>query len=285
MLSCLHIFHGGKMKKTLFLLITILALLLLSACSEKDDNPTDTNIYGYSLDQFIDKAVVTDSLDATAADSLDFRNLFNYEIVGSDGFSPRSSSYAGYDLDWNSFKAGYIVPSDGNRTWFADASLPGAFRVRNTSTLRLYRKVEVAAGAKSTKDVELKGLTAYQIPNWNSVSEAAIKLSDLVQGIAAYDSIKFVAFDGYTKYYNSAQIADGYYLLNSEVTTFPTLNGEMAGSLKKFKKLAAVEAMGATTAQTYSFALADSTNADVAFTIPASFEGFTNTALTDYAGK
>ncbi|PKN79352.1 MAG: hypothetical protein CVU48_05560 [Candidatus Cloacimonetes bacterium HGW-Cloacimonetes-1] len=274
------------MKKTLFLFITILALLLLSACSEKDNNPLDTNIYGYSLDQFIDKAVVTDSLDTTAADSLDFRNLYNYEIVSAtDGFSPRNSSYAGYDLGWNAFRNGYIVPSDGKRTWFSDASLPGAFRVRNTGTLRLYRKVEVSAGAKSTKTVELKGLTIHQITNWNSQMEDAIKLSDLVQGIAAYDSVKFVAFDNYTKYYSAAQIADGYYLLNSEVTTFPTLKGSMLNNMKKFRKLATVEAIGAPSAQAHSFALADSTKADVIFTVPDSFNGFTSTVLTDYAGK
>ena len=47
------------MKKVLFLLL-VLAALLIGACSENDD-PTDVNIYGYKLHQFIDKAAVNAS--------------------------------------------------------------------------------------------------------------------------------------------------------------------------------------------------------------------------------
>jgi len=58
--------------------------------------------------------------------------------------------------------------------------------------------------------------------------------------VADYDSVRFTAPDGYVKYYNPKQIHDGYYLLNSEVTTFPSFNASMPGSQKKFKKLASV---------------------------------------------
>src|SRR5512133_2100839 len=112
MLSCLHVLHGGKMNKFLLIMLSIITILGMVACSEKDDNPTDVGVYGYKLDQFITKSVVADSVDSEAADTTDFRNLFNYEIVsGEDGFSPRLSANAGYDLNWNAFKAGFLVPT------------------------------------------------------------------------------------------------------------------------------------------------------------------------------
>ena len=84
------------MKKFSVILIAILTLFMF-ACSEKDDNPTEVNVYGYKLDQFIFNTVLRDLIDPNASDTLNFRNLFAYEIIASDGFSPRNSSYAGYD--------------------------------------------------------------------------------------------------------------------------------------------------------------------------------------------
>ncbi|MDD3828471.1 MAG: hypothetical protein PHY79_21115, partial [Anaerolineae bacterium] len=63
------------MKRTVFIAVMLLALLIF-ACSEKDNNPTDTNIYGYSLDQFITKLTVRNLVDPGAADTTDFRALF-----------------------------------------------------------------------------------------------------------------------------------------------------------------------------------------------------------------
>ena len=270
-----------KMKRTL-LLVAMLLLLLITACSEKD-KPTDTNIYGYKLNQFISQTAVRDLVDPTQADSTDFRSLFAYEIVSADedGWSPRLSVNAGYDLNWEFFKEGFLVPSDNRKTWFPPAlGLPGAFKVKNAGTVRLYRKVDVESW-RDSKCVELKGLQIHSVENWNGTQEDAIKLSDLLQGVSQADSIAFIAWDGYSKVYNWDQVNDGYYLLNSEETTFPTLNGSLPGSLKKFKKLARVIAYGSN-AQSFSFPLAANTAANLSVTIPPNLNGYESTIMTDY---
>ena len=270
------------MKKLSVLLLALLTLFIF-ACSEKDDNPTDTNIYGYKLEQFIPNATLHDLVDSTASETLNFRELFAYEIVASDSFSPRASTNAGYDLTWNFFKVGYIVPSDNNRTWFSpELGLPSAFKVKNTSLFNLYRKVDVSSADK-TKTAELKGLTIHTIPNWYSVDEEAIKLSDLIQGISLSDSssIRLIAIDDYYKDYTPQQIAEGYYLLDSEVTTFPALNDSLTNSQKKFKKLAKIELTNAGL-QDYNFPLTPHDKTDIAIPVPASFNGYESTIMTDY---
>lgn len=261
-------------------LVICAALMLLAfACSENDD-PTDTDILGYSLDQFVSSAAVHDSVDASADAELDFRGLFSYEIVSSaDGFSPRASVNAGYDLPWDTFQQGYYVPQDNNRTWFPNSNLPGAFKVNQAGFFRLYRTVKVDNGIRGEKNVELRGLTTHTIPNWNSVDEEAIRIADLLQGIAAYDSVQFTASDGYTRVYVPEHVNDGYYLLSSEVTTFPNYNASMTGGQKKFKKLAAITVYGATGDTGHTFALALQNKADMIFTIPASMTGYTSTVM------
>jgi hypothetical protein len=86
--------------------------------------------------------------------------------------------------------------------------------------------------------------------------------------------------DGYTKTYLPAQVDAGYYLLNSEVTTFTTLNGSMAGGLKKFKKLAAVRVYGNSAVQTHHYALTSHENADLVVQMPASMSGYQKTDIT-----
>lgn len=266
--------------KKLNLLFLLVVLLLAFGCSEKD-KPTDTNIYGYKLDQFINAETVRLHVDANANAELDLRGLFNYEIVSSiDGFSPRASVNAGYDLDWDTFIQGYLVPSDSHRIWFPTLDLPSAFKVRNTGLFRLYRKVVVDNGLRGSKHVELGGLDTYNMSNWTNDAEDAIKLSDLLQGIAAYDSVKLTAVDGYNKNYTPEQIADGYYFLSSEITTFPTFNDAMTNSLKKFRKLASITVYGATSDQNHSFALCHKDLADLVFQVPASFNGLERTIMT-----
>lgn len=266
------------MKKLSYLGIILPFLLLaLAACSE-NDNPTGDPILGYKLDQFISADSVQNAVDPGAEEPADLRSLFACEIVsGEDGFSPRASSYAGYDLPWETFAAGYLVPSDSYRTWFPDAGLPGAFKVRDTGLFRLYRKVDVNCGTGS-KLVELRGLSLYPTENWNGAEEDAIRLADLLQGIAAYDSVRFEAADGYAKTYVPSQINEGYYLLDSEVTTFPALNDDLPGSVKKFKKLASLQVYGASE-QVFSFDLAPLEEADFVFTVPSDLGAYESTEL------
>lgn len=270
------------MHKLCSLLFIIILLLSLVACSEKDDNnPTTVHLWAYQLDQFINKDAVTDSLDASAPDSADFRKLYNYEIVsGADGFSPRQSQYAGYDLDWNTFRQGFFVPENGNRTWFPTAlNLPGAFKVTNAGYFRLYRKIDVYDGSKGKKSVELRGLPIYTIPNWDGIDEEAIKLSDLLTGVTEYTSVRIVCYDNYgiDKLYLPVAINDGYYLLNTERTIFPNVNP--GSGMSKMKKVAYIDVIGATTPLNTDNVIAPSTQTDMIFMMPTNLNSYQATDL------
>lgn len=276
------------MNKLYALLMAVVLLLSLVACSEKDNNnPTAVHIWAYKLDQFISREAVSDSLDASAADTCDFRRLYNYEIVsGADGFSPRMSQYAGYDLDWNSFKQGYFVPENGNRTWFPTSlNLPGAFKVTNTGYFRMYRKIDVYAGVRAVQSIELRGLPIYSITNWDGNLENAVKLSDLVSGIASYDSVRIVCYDNYgiDKYYHQDAINDGYYLLETERTIFPNVNP--GTGMTKMKKVAFIDVIGAASAQNIETIIAPTTEADMIFTMPVSLNSYQATDLNGIINK
>ena len=270
------------MKKLTFILV-LLAVLFLSSCSEKDNPtdvpPVDTNVYGYQLDQFISRSAVHDLITTSATDTTDYRGLFGYEIVGADGFTPRASVNAGYDLPWDSYKEGFFVPSKDNKTWFNPTlGIPGAFKVKNAETFRLYRKVNVIANGDTTM-VELRGLTIHSVANWSGTNEDAIKLSDLFQGFTAFDSAILYAPDGYNKTYTPEQIADGYYLLTSEVTTFPTFNASTPTSGQwKLKKLADIS-VTTTETQNHAFGNAAAETANISFTMPTDLSGFTKVVI------
>ncbi len=281
--ASLLLFMEVTMKKLTYALLLLIVMFTFS-CSKDDDNdtPTDVNIYGYKLDQFVPQNTVHDLITTDAEDLTDYRSLFAYEIVSADEdeWSPRLSVNAGYDLGWNAFKEGFYVPSDNKKTWFADTSLPSAFKVRNTGKFNLYRKVDVVT-TRSTKMVELKGLTTTDMTNWSSVSEAAVKLSDLLEGIGSYTSVKLVAGDDYSVTYTPEQIQDGYYFLSSEVTTFPSFNATMSGSQKKFKRLARIEVTTADE-QVHTFANAPHDKVSISFSVPADLAGYTSTVMTNY---
>jgi len=265
------------------ILLMIFVLLLMSACSEKDNNPTDVDVYGYNLEQFVSKNVVYACVDCDAPDSTDLRGIFAYEIVsGADGFSPRQSSYAGYDLPWNIFKTGYLMPDDSFRTWFDNPSLPSAFKVRNTGLFRLYRKIDVNNGDYPSKMVELMGLPIQNIDNWDGETEMAIKLSDLLQGIAAYDSVSIICYDGYGtgKYYHPEAINDGYYLLNTERTIFPTAT--LPNNQKRMKVVSHIEVFGATSAQTHNFSVAPDSLANLTVNVPTDLSSYQRTIIPNY---
>jgi len=153
--------------------------------------------------------------------------------------------------------------------------------VEDTGLFRLYRKVDVNSGIRGSKLVELRGLEVHQIENWDAGLEDAIKLSDLLQSIAAYDSVGFMAADGYSVDYQEELINDGYYLLDSEVTTFPNYNASLPGSMKKFKKLSSIEVYGAASGQSHEFDLAPEEDADIVFTVPEDLSGFESTVMTE----
>ncbi|MCF7858127.1 MAG: hypothetical protein K9N07_02220 [Candidatus Cloacimonetes bacterium] len=100
-----------------------------------------TMVPAYSLNQFVDQDTVDNYVDE---DSLDCRGLFAIQIVSNDddgNWSPRLNGY--YDLSWQNFITGYLLPNEKGRTYFADDNIPSGYNVRWAGYLRLYRKIDV----------------------------------------------------------------------------------------------------------------------------------------------
>lgn len=267
------------LKKYLFVLLAIVLLFAISACSEKD-NSTEPQILGYLLEQFVEAQAIHQITDPSSPDSLDFRGLYNYEIVAADDYSPRDrTTTAGYDLDWAVFKTGYMVPAEQFRTRFLDGNTPGAFSVTNANRIRVYRRIVVEDSLGSGHYKELRALPIHSVENWDGIQEEAIKLSDLISDHSGFSYIMLVAADGFARGYSPEQIADGYYLLESERTTFPSFNAEMSNSLKRFKYVDRIQlnmAFGATLPQ---YLNADNTEADLSITLPELYDAYNATVL------
>ncbi len=104
----------------------------------------------------------------------------------------------------------------------------------------------------------------------------------MIQGISLSDSssIRLIAIDDYYKDYTPQQTVYGYYLLDSEVTTFPALEWILLIPVV-FKKLAKIELTNAGL-QDYNFPLTPHDKTDIAIPVPASFNGYESTIMTDY---
>lgn len=272
------------MKKYLVALVALAMMLGFTACSKDDDNGTQIDILGYSLDQFItidDAIQITNPADT---ENTDYRSLYAYEIVGADGWSPRGSVNAGYDLLWNTFKSGYIVPSDNKKTWFTGDTVPRAFNVKNADKIRVYRQIGVGGTAEEFLPQELGALPTHTVTNWSGEEEAAIKLSDLLQGYDGYTTVTVFAIDGYSKTYDAAMFADGYYLLTSERTTFPSFNDDpdIGNSLKRFKLISTMQVNISAKNGIGPHGNADEAKADLVIDLPEHFDSYTSTVLIDY---
>ncbi len=261
-------------------LMSVLLLLLSPHAVKKTTIPTTQTLMATTR-TVVTTAITNPLIDTAATATDDFRSLFAIEIVSADAnqWSPRLSSNAGYDLAWPTFKDGYIVPSMNNRTLFPNADLPGAFKVTNTGLFRLYRKVDLLSAAKDSVMVELRGLQPHCVDNWSGAPEDAIKLSDLLATYSGYASVTLIAVDGYSRDYTPEQIADGYYLLSSEVTTFPTLNDSMTSGQKKFKKLAKLRVSSEATNVNHQYLLADKQHANLEVPVPTSFTSYEATIM------
>lgn len=267
------------MKNYLYVLLCLAILFGISGCSE-DDNNTEPQILGYLLEQFVDQNVIHDLTDPADDDSLDFRGLYNYEIVAADGYSPRNRvTTAGYDLDWLVFKTGYKVPADENSTVFLDETTPGAFEVKEASSIRLYRRIVVQDTLGNSYYKELHALPIHSVPNWDGVNEDAIKLSDMLTGVNGYTMILLESIDGFARSYTPEQIDDGYFLLDSERTTFPTFNATMTNSLKKFKYVNKMVLDIDLSASNGQYTNADSTTTDLSIQFPEHYDSYNSTVI------
>ncbi|MDD4155992.1 MAG: hypothetical protein PHY08_05405 [Candidatus Cloacimonetes bacterium] len=256
----------------LLLLSFLLFSLVLTACSEKDDNdpiiPTDqvppqrasvpnysfimpdvseivtdtTIIYkdnevqATSLENFIDK-VITDSLANTDKES---RRLFTYELISEDGFSPRTRNEN--DLTWDTFKTGFLLPNEDFRSYF---DMPiSTYNVKFLNEIAAYRTIiiEKADGEEVLFQLKSSSLTPTEIPNYDEELEQAISLSAFITEYVTANpqnyNYEFIALDDYAKVYDWNLMQAGYWLISSERTTFPSIADEdMENSMRKFKGL------------------------------------------------
>ena len=199
---------------------------------------------GYSLDQFVTKSI-TDELTGITDPEIDSRNLFTFNQISYDGFTPRiSNNYFG-DLAWDDLSQGYwlSMPEYSFRTYFPqlqEMSITG-YNTKNIHKIELYRTVIVENINTVEAVFQLSGLKTYPILNYDDEIEDAIKLSDLITTFITTtpDAVNyiFVGIDDSTMVYGWRHIQGGYYLLSSETTIFPMLSAEMPNEQARFKHL------------------------------------------------
>jgi len=229
------IIFGGQMNKfTKLLFIGVIILFTFVAC---DDNPSENQtedpippsfaevvdieftipdstelltftteqidynglmVTGYSLDQFIDEDSVNTYLDE---DDFDGRKLFAVEIVSGDGYTPREHDY--YDLTWEDFATGFLLPSEKGRTYFIDENIASGYNVKWAHYLRLYRKIDVVLDANITI-FEPGAFTPQEITytkEGESYTANAIELENFISDYVTEDpqnyEFLFTAADGW----------------------------------------------------------------------------------------
>ena len=211
--------------KSFIVMSVIIAVFFLAACEEKDSNDKPIVVLPPVLSNIPDDVVNFPPIDTVFPDSviveityqdnqvdavpllhfisnIDNPGLYYYEIVSSDGFSPRSSSNGGYDLLWDIFNTGYLLPSINYRTYFEDPDLPSAFNVRNASVINLYRTIIVVKPDGEEVPFEINILEVVNIEHHADGSRTAYLLKDLISGYITttpenYEYI-FTAVDGFT---------------------------------------------------------------------------------------
>ncbi len=271
------------MKKSTILSILISILLIVAfGCSKDSDNPvTDNSLKAYQLNQFFPiENVIPLIANSSIEDSIDYRNLFAFNISAADGFSPRNRGYK--DLPWNDFQNGYYIPELTQKTYFEDFTAQGikAYNVKTATNFEAYRAFKLIKPDQSVAICELNGYTPVQIENYDGEPENSIKLTDLIPTteITQIDSVEFIAVDGYHKTYSSAEFNDCYWLLNSQKTMFP--NTDLDGSKKKFKYLEKVVVYGTQTSVEEPFVCNFADTHDTAFEIPENLDNYNSVDWT-----
>jgi len=150
---------------------------LLNFTSEQIDY-NGLMVTGFSLDQFVNMDSVNLYIDE---DGFDGRKLFAVEIASSDGYTPREHDY--YDLTWEDFASGFLLPSEKGRTFFPDDNIESGYNVKWTHHLRLYRKIDVVLDGTSTifetEAFSTDGIF-HQAGNGNFYTDPGFSLTNLI---------------------------------------------------------------------------------------------------------
>jgi hypothetical protein len=188
---------------------------------------------------------ISDLIVHNEEDTLDWRELFYFWPMATDGFSSRTRGYD--DLSWQDFVQGFYIPEDNNKVFFPqfEALNIGAYNVKFMDKVYVSRGIRSIINDTLSVVFELNAMTTEMIENYDDVMEAAIPLTSFMpEHVTAMDSVAFIAMDGYSKTYTPDQFSDGYWLVDSQKTIFPTEGDNMSGSLKKFKLIQSMEFFG-----------------------------------------
>jgi len=228
----------------LILAVVVLTILIFSGCSEKDNNnPNDVDeSYAYNLGQFLSaddflNLFSEECQEDILEDNIDVRTLFSALVSDEGGWNWHTRNIR--DLTWEEFAEGYLIPDNEGRVYFENYSAQGinTYNVKYAETVDIYRAFQLVKPDETIAVYNLNGLDTELVDNHDDVQEAAIDLSAIVPDeITAIDSVVFQAADGYQKTYTPEEFVDGYWLINSQKTIFPSFP-DMSGSKKKFKFL------------------------------------------------
>ncbi len=201
-------------------------------------------VTAYVVDQFVDIDFVNAYIDE---DGFDGRELFAVEIVSSDvdgNFSPRIQGY--YDLSWDDFITGFLLPTEMGRIYFPDDNIPTGYNVRWATYLRLYRKFDVVldanviifeTGAFETLDVY------HQAGNGNFYTDPGFALTGLVSDYVTENpenyEYNFTSPDDETAVFTWEDIQSAYWLTTQNKAVF--LNEDGTEFYSSFKYLSRIE--------------------------------------------
>lgn len=208
-------------------------------------------VTGFSLDQFVDMDSVNAYIDE---DDFDGRKLFAIEIVSSDedgNWTPRDNEY--YDLSWDDFITGYVLPSEKGRTYFANDNIPSGHNVKWAYYLRLYRKIDVVLDADITT-FETGAFTTQEITytkDDETYTVNAIELENFISDFVSEDpqnyEFLFTAADGWVNddsnnIFDWDSIQNGYWLPEQNKAIFLDANFDtIFKSVKVLEKIDLVE--------------------------------------------
>jgi hypothetical protein len=235
------------------LLFTILITFLILSCDKDDNNPTgpdtssDSFLYVHflgdstkvlyenlpkidadgeeaiQLSSFVDTTLIS-MYTAKSGDKFDRRVLFGYRCVGGDGFYAGIKGYS--DISWAALGVGHIMTASRNVIFPDDKiDLPGAYNVKETRHIYIYRKFDVDS-LGTTNLVELQDIESSKttIENHDGDQEAALPLAAFIEQVVVNPSdytYNLRSVDDYgPDALTWAQLQTGYWLLESEKTIF-----------------------------------------------------------------
>jgi hypothetical protein len=193
----------------------------------------ENKVTAYKLGQFI----TVDDLRA----EIDERNIYAYEIVAYDDYTPRVSMPV--DLSWSQFQTGYYMPSEKNRTYFGEEADERPYNVKGANRVRAYRKIDVIVPDEEVLMYEVSAMVTVE----NDFTDYPGKIIPLKHFVTSYVTKTPASFEyrltgvnGVAQTYTWSEIKEGYWYIDGEKTFFPKHNS-MPTNKQHIEKLVSIE--------------------------------------------